>query len=203
MEQSGLKAHGLQVKRRARGGKETPTHTHTPQPHSCTCANNTHLQFAHLVLIEVGVEQLAVGGVDDGGAVAGSKHVRRAVAGEGLQQDGLGAQRNALALATKVGWEVGVGGEVRLVATGTGSGAGAGAAVAGEGLQQDMLGAQRKGVGGATGVGEAREQRVMHWWTGAKSLSQQLARTHAAPCLNSPTTANRTSAPRSPHPPAS
>lgn len=50
----------------------------------------------HLILIEVGVQQLAVVGVDDGGAVATSKHVLHPLVGEGDQLQRLGAQADGL-----------------------------------------------------------------------------------------------------------
>lgn len=58
---------------------------------------------AHLVLVDVGVEELLVGGVDDGGAVGGGKDVGLAVGAEAAQHDGLGAQADLLALAQRAG----------------------------------------------------------------------------------------------------
>ena len=53
---------------------------------------------AYLVFIDVGVQQLLVAAVDDSWAVTGSKDVGHAVAGEGLQADGLAAQAQLLSI---------------------------------------------------------------------------------------------------------
>jgi hypothetical protein len=50
----------------------------------------------HLILVEVGVDELAVLAVYDGGPVASSKDVVDAATGKGTQLDGLGAQLNLL-----------------------------------------------------------------------------------------------------------
>ena len=51
-----------------------------------------------MLLVEVGVDQLGVGGVDDGGPVGGRKHVLGPVGLQGPQRYGLGAQAQPLAL---------------------------------------------------------------------------------------------------------
>ena len=51
-----------------------------------------------MLLIEVGVDQLGVGGVDDGGPVGGCEDVLGPVGLQGPQRYGLGAQAQALAL---------------------------------------------------------------------------------------------------------
>lgn len=53
----------------------------------------------HLIFIQIGVQQLLVAAVDDGGPVGGGKHMGGAVAAEAAQHDGLSAQRDALAFA--------------------------------------------------------------------------------------------------------
>lgn len=55
-------------------------------------------EAAHLVLIDVGVKQLLVAAVDDGGAIAGSKDVGDAVAVECFERHGLAAQAQLLPL---------------------------------------------------------------------------------------------------------
>ena len=49
-----------------------------------------------LVLIDIGVQQLLVAAVDDGGPVTGGKHMGHAIAVEGLQADRLAAQAQLL-----------------------------------------------------------------------------------------------------------
>ena len=53
---------------------------------------------AYLVFIDIGVEQLLVAAVDDCWAVTGSKDMGHAIAGEGLQADGLAAQAQLLSI---------------------------------------------------------------------------------------------------------
>ena len=59
--------------------------------------NNPSLQ-PYMLLVEVGVDQLGVGGVDDGGPVGGCKHVLGPIGLQGPQRYGLGAQAQPLAL---------------------------------------------------------------------------------------------------------
>lgn len=53
----------------------------------------------HLILVEIRVQQLFVGGVDDGWAVRGCEDVRGSVAAEAAERYWLRAQGDALALA--------------------------------------------------------------------------------------------------------
>ena len=58
--------------------------------------HTTEHRSAHLILIDVGVQQLLVAAVDDCGPVAGSKDMLDAIALKGLGGDGLAAQTQLL-----------------------------------------------------------------------------------------------------------
>lgn len=60
--------------------------------------NDHRRRTANLILIDVGVEELLVGGVDDSGAVRGREDMGLAIGVETAQHDGLGAQADLLAL---------------------------------------------------------------------------------------------------------
>ncbi len=55
----------------------------------------------NLILIDVGVEKLLVGGVDYSRAVRGRKDMGLAVGAEAAQHDGLGTQADLLALCQR------------------------------------------------------------------------------------------------------